>query len=269
MYFGGIFYATAIACALHAMSIGANDGANVLGVTVGGGTLTLRTAKIFMIAFELAGAFSGGRQITDASRTTYIDVEAFKGDESYLMLGILATMLGASTVIFLFSYWKLPISTTQVTGTALIVMALVTEGSEGGVSTKMEQTALSWVISPLIGGVLSFSLTKGLTRFMLRPGVSESRARRFMPVMFGLAFFIFPIYVCLSVAQEWVQESPVIIFSISLGLMALAIISTRLVVYDWLVELSFRISPLVEKSSLIVSTHVLKYGSSEDLVRKV
>ncbi len=44
---------------------------------------------------------------------------------------------------------------------------------------------------------------------------------------------------------------------------------THFVLHEWLVQLSFRISPLIEKSSLIVSTHVLKYGSSEDLVRKV
>eukprot|EP00002_Diphylleia_rotans_P004090 TRINITY_DN12947_c0_g1_i1.p1 TRINITY_DN12947_c0_g1~~TRINITY_DN12947_c0_g1_i1.p1 ORF type:complete len:445 (-),score=83.88 TRINITY_DN12947_c0_g1_i1:128-1462(-) len=269
MYFEGLILATFVVGACHALSIGANDGANVLGVTVGGGSLSLQMAVLFVIIFELCGAFAAGSELTENARSTYINVDTFEGDEQFLILGILATLLGSTLVIFLYSYWKLPISTTQVTGSGLIAVALVTEGQEGAISSKMGSIALSWVVSPLAGVAISYVITRLFVRTMLRPGVSELRARKFMPIMFGIAFFLFPVYIGLTVSDDWVKEKPYIIISISLGLMITAIVVTHYLVYDWLVELAFRISPLVEKSSILVSSHVLKYGSSEDLVRKV
>ncbi len=185
-----ILLAIAVA-AYMAWNIGANDVANAMGTSVGSGALTLRNAIIIAAVFEFCGAFFAGDAVTDTVRkgVLVISEEEMAGLSRELQYGFIAAMLAAALWITVATRYGLPVSTTHSIVGGIIGFGLFID--PGLVDfQKVGQIALSWVISPLLAGVLAY-----VTFMVIRMTIMEAedpiqRSRWMAPILAFPTFFV-------------------------------------------------------------------------------
>ncbi|WP_323841760.1 MULTISPECIES: anion permease [unclassified Moraxella] len=149
-----------------AFNIGGNDVANSFGTSVGAGTLSVTQALAVAAIFEVSGAVLAGAAVTDTIRSGIVDIQGLGVSPNqfiYLMLSALA----AAAFWLLFATKKgLPVSTTHaivggIVGSS-VMLGINIGGTELAFSTvqwsKIGEIAISWVVSPLLGGALSYVL---------------------------------------------------------------------------------------------------------------
>jgi len=173
-----------------AWAIGANDVANAMGTSVGSGALTFRRAVIVAAVFELSGALFAGAHVTDTVRKGMLDMQLVQADPLLLLYGMLGALAAAATLLAVATAYGLPVSTTHSIVGAIIGFGAVALGVDAVNWGKVAQIVVSWVTSPLIGGVIAF-LTFNLVRHLIldRDDPFES-ARRTGPFFFFFVTFV-------------------------------------------------------------------------------
>jgi len=167
-----------------AWTIGANDVANAMGTSVGSGALTIRRAIIVAGVLEFSGAFFVGGHVTDTVRKGILDSEAVAVHIELLPYGMLGALAAAATLLLGATRLGLPISTTHSIVGAIIGFGTVAMGFDAVVWSKVGQIAVSWLTSPLIGGVLAF-LIFNLTRWLILDREDPlAEIRRFGPFFY-------------------------------------------------------------------------------------
>lgn len=174
-----------------AWGIGANDVANAMGTSVGSGAITVRQAIIIAAIFEFSGALIAGGNVTNTIRNGIIDSSVMAGKPEILVLGMLAALLAAAIWLTIASWRGWPVSTTHSIVGAVIGFALAAAGTEAVAWFKVLQIASSWVISPVLGGAISFMLMMSIRRLILDTDQPFQSARRWGPIyVFLVGFFI-------------------------------------------------------------------------------
>jgi PiT family inorganic phosphate transporter len=194
-----VVLALAIAvCAYMAWNIGANDVANAMGTSVGSRALTLKQAVIIAAVFEFCGAFFAGDAVTDTVRKGILNINladenlvttAFTND---LMFGFIAAMMAAAVWLTIATRFGLPVSTTHSIIGGIVGVGLVLEVQHNASLIDWEvvrKVVLSWVASPLMGGILAF-----FTFFIVRSTILEAkdpiaRSRWLAPILALPTFF--------------------------------------------------------------------------------
>ena len=146
----------AIAGLYMAWNIGANDVANAMGTSVGSGALTLRRAIIVAAIFEFGGAMLVGGTVTKTIRKGIVDVAAFGGDPMVVAVGMTCCLLAAALWLNIATYSGWPVSTTHSIVGAVVGFGLIAGGFDAVNWGVMGKIAASWVVSPVIGGLLGF-----------------------------------------------------------------------------------------------------------------
>ncbi len=170
--------------------IGANDVANALGTSVGSGAITVRTAIIIAAIFEFLGAAIAGGHVTKTIRKGIIDPTPIVEQPEVLVFGMLAALL-ATAIWLLIASWKgWPVSTTHSIVGALVGFGIVGIGFDAVNWGKIGQIGASWVISPVVGGVVAFGLMVSLQKLILRADKPLERAIRWAPVYAFMVGFV-------------------------------------------------------------------------------
>ena len=185
-----ILIVTLIAGLYMAWNIGANDVANAMGTSVGSGALSLKQAVLVAGLLEFLGAFLLGSHVTETVRNGIIDPAIFAHDPRTLMFGMLAALLAAGIWLQIATYLGWPVSTTHSIVGAIVGFALVGGGAAAVQWTKIEQIVASWIISPLLSGVLSYLLFQFIRIKILDARDSVSVMKRYTPYFTGAVFFI-------------------------------------------------------------------------------
>ena len=141
-----------------AWTIGANDVANAMGTSVGSGALTLKQAVIVAAIFEFAGAVLVGSHVTDTIRKGMVDPVIFTATPDVLMLGMLSALIASAIWLQMATHWGLPVSTTHSIVGAVVGFALIAVGTSAISWGKVSQIIASWVISPVMGGVIACTM---------------------------------------------------------------------------------------------------------------
>ena len=171
--------------------IGANDVANAMGTSVGSGAITVRQAIIIAAVFEFSGALIAGGNVTNTIRNGIIDPSAMAGTPEVLLLGMLAALLAAAIWLMIASWRGWPVSTTHSIVGAVIGFALAAIGTDAVAWPKVAQIASSWVVSPVLGGAVSFLLMLSIRRLILDTEQPFQAAKRWGPgYVFVVGFFI-------------------------------------------------------------------------------
>ena len=152
---GGFLVLAAVFGAYMAMNIGANDVANNVGPAVGSGALTIGGAIFIASIFEAGGALIAGGDVVGTIKKGIISPDAFGNDPMLFVYGMSAALLAAALWLNLATWLKAPVSTTHSIvggvlggGIAAGGFAIVSWGTMGKI-------AASWVISPVLGGVIA------------------------------------------------------------------------------------------------------------------
>jgi PiT family inorganic phosphate transporter len=173
-----------------AWAIGANDVANAMGTSVGSGALTIGRAIIVAGCLEFAGAFLAGGHVTDTVRKGMLDMELAALRPEFILYGMLAALASAGTLLLVATRYGLPISTTHSIVGAIVGFGAVGLGWEAVAWAKVGQIALSWLTSPLIGGLLAYLIFSLIRRVILDRDRPMQNARRYGPVFYFYVFFI-------------------------------------------------------------------------------
>ena len=110
----------------------------------------------FAAIAEFAGAFFAGGEVSNTIRKGMIDPLIFQDAPLHLVYGMIGALVASGIWLHLASSLGWPVSTTHSIVGAVIGFGIVAGGVDAISWTKMGQVAMSWVISPVMGGVISF-----------------------------------------------------------------------------------------------------------------
>ena len=170
--------------------IGANDVANAMGTSVGSGAITVKQAIIIAAIFEFSGAFIAGGNVTKTIRKGIIDPSSIVDNPEILVFGMLAALLAAAIWLMIASARGWPVSTTHSIVGAVIGFAVAGIGIDAVEWGKVSMIAASWVVSPLLGGIIAFLLMMSIRRLILNTENPFQSARRWGPAYVFLVGFI-------------------------------------------------------------------------------
>ena len=181
-----------VVCAYMAWNIGANDVANAMGTSVGSGALTLRRAIIVAAVFEFTGAVFFGSHVTETIRKGVLDF----GDAGFteelsqkLMYGFMAALLAAAIWLTVATRFGMPVSTTHSIVGGVIGMGLYIQPSSVNWG-KVIEIVLSWVASPLLGGILAFVSFFVIKRLIFNNEDPFAQTKKLAPILALPTFFV-------------------------------------------------------------------------------
>ncbi|MCS4536009.1 inorganic phosphate transporter [Corynebacterium sp. HS2168-gen11] len=165
---------TAIAFGVFmAFNIGGNDVANSFGTSVGAGTLTMKQALIVAAIFEVSGAVLAGGEVTDTVKSGIVDLDSVALQPLDFAFIMMSSLLGAAIWLLIATRMGWPVSTTHsiiggIVGAALALGLYEGIGSWNMVQwNKIGSIALSWVLSPVLGGVVAYFVFGAIKRRIL------------------------------------------------------------------------------------------------------
>jgi len=173
-----------------AWNIGANDVANAMGTSVGSRALTYLKAIIVAAIFEFAGALIVGGNVTSTIQSKVIDVEAFKFVEIDLMLGMMSALLASGIWLHYATMRGWPNSTTHTILGGIVGFGLVT-GGFGLIKWPMiGKIVLSWVISPIAGGVVAWLVFLVILRRIIQQPDPRQAMMKVVPIIVFVFLFV-------------------------------------------------------------------------------
>jgi PiT family inorganic phosphate transporter len=194
----GFLVIAAIFGAYMAMNIGANDVANNVGPAVGSGALTIGGAIVIASIFEASGALIAGGDVVGTIKKGIIDPVAFGGDPMIFVYAMSAALLAAALWLNLATWLKAPVSTTHSIvggvlggGIAAGGFAIVSWGTMGKI-------AASWVISPVLGGVIAAIFLYIIKSQILYQKDMRTAAKKVVPVLVAVMAAAFLTYLTLK-----------------------------------------------------------------------
>ncbi len=176
-----------------ALNIGANDVANNMGPAVGSKALPMAAALVIAAVCEGAGALlAGGDVVNTISKSIITPPDAMPAVNFILLM--MAAFLSAAIWINLATVLSAPVSTTHSVVGGVLGSGLAAAGF-GVVSwTTMAGIVASWVISPVMGGVIAAALLAFIKWMILFREDRVSAARRWVPVLIALLAGVFTLY---------------------------------------------------------------------------
>ena len=188
---GTVFIALAVIFGLYmSWGIGANDVANAMGTSVGSGAITVKQAIIIAAIFEFAGAFIAGGSVTKTIRKGIIDPSSISGSPELLIYGMLAALLAAAIWLMIASTRGWPVSTTHSIIGAIVGFAVVGIGIDAVKWGKIGSIAASWIVSPMVGGLISLLLMISIRKLILNTDNPFLKAKQWAPVYVFLVGWI-------------------------------------------------------------------------------
>ncbi|MCB5225374.1 inorganic phosphate transporter [Alishewanella sp. 16-MA] len=164
-----------------AYGVGANDVANAMGTSVGSKALTIKQAILIAAIFEFAGAYLAGGSVTSTIRSGIIDAGYFADTPEFMVFGMIAALLAAGTWLLAASYFGWPVSTTHSIIGAIIGFALVAAGTEAVQWNKVSGIVGSWVVTPMLAGVLAYLIFMSAQRLIFDTDNPLENAKRYVP----------------------------------------------------------------------------------------
>ncbi len=174
-----------------AWNIGANDVSNAMGTSVGSGALTFRRAVILAGILEFCGAFFVGAPVTETMQRGLIDTDLFLSQPLVLILGMCAALLGTSIWLQIASIFGWPVSTTHAIVGAILGFGALIGGVDAIQGGMVASIAASWVISPILSGLLSYLIFYVLQRKILFAMNPTQATLRLMPALIFIVFGVF------------------------------------------------------------------------------
>ena len=190
--YGTILILLAACCGFFmAWGVGANDVANAMGTSVGSKALTIKQAILIAMVFEFAGAYLAGGEVTSTIRKGIVDSAIFKDRPEDLVFGMLSALLAAGSWLAIASFKGWPVSTTHSIVGAIVGFAAVGVSPDAVNWGKVGTIVMSWLVSPIMAGTLSFLLFRSVQHLILLQDDPFTKAKRYIPIyMFFVGFLI-------------------------------------------------------------------------------
>ncbi|AOP52101.1 inorganic phosphate transporter [Brevibacterium aurantiacum] len=175
-----VLITTIIFGAFMAFNIGGNDVANAFGTSVGAGTLTMKQALLVAAVFEVSGALLVGGEVTDTIKSGIVDLGAVSLDPMEFVYIMMAALLGAAVWLLIATRMGWPVSTTHsiiggIIGASLTIGFVTGTGGFAMVQwSEVGMIAISWILSPALGGLVSFLIYGAIKKHVLGDALSQT-----------------------------------------------------------------------------------------------
>ncbi len=187
-----------------AMNIGANDVANNVGPAVGSKALTLTGAIIIAGIFEAMGAMVAGGDVVSTIKKGIIDPSLIPSGDVFVWL-MMAALLAGAIWLNIATALGAPVSTTHsIVGGVL--GAGIAAGGSGIVNwDRLGAIAASWVISPVIGGIIAASFLYWMKHSITYKKNLIESAQRMVPIMVSLMVWAFGTYLIMKGLKKLIR----------------------------------------------------------------
>jgi PiT family inorganic phosphate transporter len=189
--YGTVFLVLAVLFGLYmTWGIGANDVANAMGTSVGSGAITVKQAILIAAIFEFSGAFLAGGTVTSTIRKGIIDPAPIAANPELLVYGMLAALLAAAIWLMIATTRGWPVSTTHSIVGAIVGFGIAGIGLDAVKWDTIGQIVASWVVSPVLGGVIALLLMLSIRKLILNADDPFQSAKRWGPLYVFLVGWI-------------------------------------------------------------------------------
>lgn len=194
---GSLLVIAAMIGGYMALNIGANDVANNVGPAVGSGALTLLGAIAIAAVFEASGALLAGGDVVSTIKKGIID-PALIPDENVFIWLMMAALLAAALWLNIATYFGAPVSTTHSIVGGVLGAGIAAAGWGIANWETMGKIAASWVISPLLGGIIAAGFLYLIKRTIVYKADKIAAAQRMVPVLVAVMMWAFSVYLSMK-----------------------------------------------------------------------
>ncbi len=187
--------------AYMAINIGANDVANNVGPAVGSGVLTILAAILIAAVFESLGALIGGGEVVDTIKKGIIDPAAIGDTDTFIWL-MIAALISGGIWLNLATAVGAPVSTTHSIVGGILGAGIVAGGWDIVDWGVMGKIVASWVISPLMGGIIAAGLLYFIKASIIYQKDRLTAARRVIPILIAAMAWAFITYLLIKGAKH-------------------------------------------------------------------
>lgn len=173
-----------------AWNIGANDVANAMGTSVGSKALTMKQAVILAAILEFSGAFFVGSEVSETIQKGIVSPDAFEHEPMIFAIGMMGALLGTGIWLQLASFYRLPVSTTHAIIGAVVGFGAVAGGIYSVDWAQLAVISFSWILSPLLSGIISFILFSYLQKKILFAFHPLEATKKIAPFFVFITLFI-------------------------------------------------------------------------------
>ena len=199
--------------AYMAMNIGANDVANNVGPAVGSKALTMGGAIVIAAIFEAGGAFIAGGDVVSTIKKGIIDISAFGDNVDPFIWAMMAALLAAALWLNFATMMKAPVSTTHSIVGGVMGAGIAAAGFSIVAWGTMGKIAASWVISPVLGGVIAATFLFSIKKTMVYKEDKISAAKVWVPIFVAIMSWAFVTYLTLKGLKKiWPSIVDILVF---------------------------------------------------------
>lgn len=204
-----------------AINIGANDVANNVGPAVGSKALTLTGAIILAAIFEASGALIAGGDVVSTIKKGIINPSAISDANTFIWV-MMAALLAGAVWLNIATALGAPVSTTHSIVGGVLGAGIAAGGLGIANWDKMGMIAASWVISPLLGGLIAASFLLLIKRTITYKADMIVAAKKMVPILIMIMAWAFSTYLALKGLKKiWKLD---FMEAASIGLLAAAVI---------------------------------------------
>ena len=183
--------------AYMALNIGANDVANNMGPAVGANALTMGGAIAIAAIFESAGALLAGGDVVSTIAKGIIAPESMQTAAIFIW-AMLAALFSAALWVNLATWIGAPVSTTHSVVGGVMGAGIAAAGFAAVNWPTMYKIAASWVISPILGGLVAALFLWFIKSRIVYQDDKIAAARKWVPFLVGIMGGTFAIYLALK-----------------------------------------------------------------------
>lgn len=196
----------AVIGAYMAMNIGANDVANNVGPAVGSLAMTMTMAILIAAVFEAAGAMIAGGEVVSTVKKGIINPADIANPDVFVWV-MMGALLGAAIWLNVATWVGAPVSTTHSIVGGVMGAGIASSGWDIVNWDAMAKIASSWIISPVVGGVIAASLLYMLKKSVFFKTDPIESAKKVVPMMIGLMGWAFTTYILLKGVKHLIKVS--------------------------------------------------------------
>ncbi|MBY9066516.1 inorganic phosphate transporter [Hyphomonas sp. WL0036] len=209
-----------------ALNIGANDVANNVGPAVGSKALTIFGALAIAAVCESAGALLAGGDVVSTISKGIVDPAQVSNPDTFVWL-MMAALISSALWVNLATLLSAPVSTTHSVVGGVMGAGIAAAGFSAVNWPVMAGIAASWVVSPLLGGVIAAAMLAFIKFAIIYREDKIGAARRWVPVLIALMAGTFGTYMSLKGIRKLIDISMPHALLIGLGIAILTWIIVR------------------------------------------
>lgn len=203
--------------AYMAMNIGANDVTNNVGPAVGSRAMSMGVALAIAVVFETAGAMIAGGDVVSTISRGIVDPAKMPNADVFVW-AMMASLLSSALWVNLATWIGAPVSTTHAVVGGVLGAGVAAAGMASVNWPVMGGIAASWIISPVLGGIIAALFLAFIKEFIIYRHEKIEAARRWVPILIGIMTGAFISYLVLKGLNKLVTVT--LWQSLAIGLIA-------------------------------------------------